>query len=65
MTFTFTSYLVAVSVRVSGAVTTPRSVSNRTDDELVVLVVGGKEGYVQRDGHLVAPEDLAKRQGLS
>ena len=45
--------------------TTPRSVSNRTDDELVVLVVGGKEGYVQRDGHLVAPEDLAKRQGLS
>jgi uncharacterized cupin superfamily protein len=45
--------------------TTPRSVSNKTDVELVVLIVGGKEGYVQRDGHLVGPEDLAKRQGLS
>jgi mannose-6-phosphate isomerase-like protein (cupin superfamily) len=45
--------------------TTPRSVSNHTDEDLVVLVVGGKEGYVQRDGHLVGPEDLAKRQGLS
>jgi len=45
--------------------TTPRSVSNRTDEELVVLIVGGRSGYVQRDGHLVGPEDLAKRQGLS
>ena len=45
--------------------TTPRSVSNRTDEELVVLIVGGKDGYVQRDGNLVGPEDLAKRQGLN
>ena len=45
--------------------TTPRSISNRTDDELVVLIVGGKDGYVPRDGHLVSEEDLAKRQGLS
>jgi quercetin dioxygenase-like cupin family protein len=44
--------------------TTPRSVSNHTDEDLVVLVVGGKDGYVQRDGQLVGPEDLAKRQGL-
>ncbi len=45
--------------------TTPRSVSNNTDDELVVLIVGGKGGYVERDGQLVSPEDLAKRQGLT
>jgi quercetin dioxygenase-like cupin family protein len=45
--------------------TTPRSVSNNTDDELVVLIVGGKDGYVERDGQLVSPEDLAKRQGLT
>ncbi len=45
--------------------TTPRSVSNRTDDDLVVLIVGGKGGYVDRDGQLVGPDDLAKRQGLT
>jgi hypothetical protein len=32
----------------------------------VLLVVGGKDGYVDRDGHLVDPEvDLPRRQGLS
>ena len=30
-----------------------------------VLVVGGKDGYVERDGHLVDPDDLAKRQAMS
>jgi mannose-6-phosphate isomerase-like protein (cupin superfamily) len=45
--------------------TTHRRVSNRTGDDLVVFVVGGKDGYVERDGQLVGPEDLAKRQGLS
>ena len=45
--------------------TTPRCVSNRTDEDLVVLVVGGQGGYVERDGQLVGPEDLAKRQGLT
>ena len=45
--------------------TTPRAISNRTDDELVLLIVGGKGGYVERDGHLVDPEiDLPRRQGL-
>ena len=45
--------------------TTHRRISNRTDDELVLLVVGGKGGYVERDGHLVDPEiDLPRRQGL-
>ena len=43
---------------------TPRKVSNASDTEdLVLLVVGGKDGYVERDGMLVDPErDLARRQ---
>jgi quercetin dioxygenase-like cupin family protein len=46
--------------------TTHRAISNRTDDDLVLVVVGGKGGYVERDGHLVDMEiDLPKRQGLS
>jgi uncharacterized cupin superfamily protein len=45
--------------------TTHRQISNRTDVVLVILVVGGKDGYVERDGHLVNPEiDLPRRQGL-
>ena len=45
---------------------TPRKVSNASEtDELVLLVVGGKDGYVERDGMLVDPErDLARRQGF-
>ena len=44
--------------------TTPRRVSNASDsEELVLLVVGGKDGYVERDGHLVDPErDLERRR---
>jgi mannose-6-phosphate isomerase-like protein (cupin superfamily) len=44
--------------------TTPRKVSNASEtDELVLLVVGGKGGYVERDGMLVDPErDLPRRQ---
>src|SRR4051812_32438977 len=46
--------------------TTHRQIANRTDGDLVLLVVGGKGGYVDRDGHLVDPEvDLPRRQGLS
>ena len=45
--------------------TTHRAISNRTDDELVIFAVGGKGGYVERDGHLVDPEiDLPRRQGM-
>jgi mannose-6-phosphate isomerase-like protein (cupin superfamily) len=46
--------------------TTPRKVSNASDEEdLVLLVVGGKEGYVERDGHLVDPErDLERRRAF-
>ena len=45
--------------------TTPRRVSNRTDDDLVLFIVGGKGGYVERDGHVASEAEIAKRQGLS
>jgi uncharacterized cupin superfamily protein len=41
--------------------TTPRKVSNGGDDDLIVLVVGGKDGYVERDGHLVDSADAERR----
>jgi quercetin dioxygenase-like cupin family protein len=46
--------------------TTARRVSNASDtEELVLLVVGGKDGYVERDGHLVDPErDLERRRAF-
>ena len=45
--------------------TTPRKFSNAGDDDLVLFVIGGKGGYVERDGHLVNDDDLPKRQALS
>jgi len=47
--------------------TTPRKVSNASEEEdLVVLVVGGAGGYVERDGQLVNPErDLERRKAFS
>jgi mannose-6-phosphate isomerase-like protein (cupin superfamily) len=44
--------------------TTPRKISNPFEEEAVVLCVGGKDGYVGRDGQLVDPDDLAKRQAF-
>jgi len=45
--------------------TTARRVSNPSDEELVMLVVGGKGGYVGRDGQLVDVErDLPRRQAF-
>ena len=46
--------------------TMPRKISNASDSEdLILFVVGGKDGYVERDGHLVDPErDLARRQAF-
>ena len=41
--------------------TTPRRVGNAGDDDLVLLVVGGKGGYVERDGQLVDPADAERR----
>jgi mannose-6-phosphate isomerase-like protein (cupin superfamily) len=36
--------------------TTPRRVTNIGDEELVMLVVGAKDGYVGRDGNPADPE---------
>ena len=46
------------------ASTTPRRVSNVGDDDLVLLVVGGKGGYVSRDGHMVDEADVERRAGF-
>ncbi|HEY9457669.1 MAG TPA: cupin domain-containing protein [Gaiella sp.] len=46
------------------ASTTPRCVSNAGDDDLVLLVVGGKGGYVARDGHLVDDADAERRRAF-
>jgi len=45
---------------------TPRRVSNASEtEELVLLAIGGNDGYVQRDGHLVDPErDLERRKAF-
>ena len=39
--------------------TTPRRVTNVGDDDLVLFVVGGKDGYVERDGQLADPAAFA------
>ena len=44
--------------------TTPRKVSNGGMDDLVILVVGAKAGYVGRDGQLVDPADAERRAGF-
>ena len=42
--------------------TTPRRLSNASEtDDLVLLVIGGKGGYVERDGHMTNEEDVARR----
>jgi mannose-6-phosphate isomerase-like protein (cupin superfamily) len=44
--------------------TTHRMITNRSDEDLVLYIVGGKGGYVERDGHVVSEEDLAKRRAI-
>ena len=45
--------------------TTPRRVSNASETkDLVLLVVGGKDGYVERDWHMVDEADIARRAGF-
>jgi mannose-6-phosphate isomerase-like protein (cupin superfamily) len=42
--------------------TTPRMVSNASaTEDLVLLVVGGKGGYVERDGHMVDEAEIERR----
>lgn len=43
----------------------PRRVWNAGDVELVLLVVGGKGGYVGRDGHMVDAADEERRRAFS
>jgi mannose-6-phosphate isomerase-like protein (cupin superfamily) len=46
--------------------TTPRKVSNASEDDvLVLLVVGGAGGYVGRDGRMDDPADVARRREFS
>jgi len=45
--------------------TTVRKVSNAGDDDLVLLVIGGKDGYVERDGNVASAEDLERRKAMS
>jgi mannose-6-phosphate isomerase-like protein (cupin superfamily) len=45
--------------------TTPRKVSNVGGDDLVLLIVGGKGGYVERDGNPVSEEDRTRREAMS
>ena len=42
----------------------PHKVSNAGDYDLVLIVAGGKDGYVDRDGHLVDPADAERRPSL-
>ena len=41
--------------------TTPRHFWNAGDEDLVLLALGGKDGYVERDGHMVDPADIERR----
>ena len=41
--------------------TTPRKLSNPFDEEAVIFIVGGCNGYVERDGHMVDPADVERR----
>jgi mannose-6-phosphate isomerase-like protein (cupin superfamily) len=44
--------------------TTPRRISNAGDEDLVLFVVGGKGGYVERDGHMVDDADVERRRSF-
>jgi mannose-6-phosphate isomerase-like protein (cupin superfamily) len=41
--------------------TTARRLSNPFDEEAVILAIGGKGGYVERDGHMVDEQDVPRR----
>lgn len=45
--------------------TSPRRVWNAGDEDLVLLVVGGRGGYIGRDGHMVDPADEERRRAFS
>jgi uncharacterized cupin superfamily protein len=45
--------------------TTPRRFWNAGEDDLVILAIGGKDGYVGRDGQMVDPADVERRKAVS
>jgi mannose-6-phosphate isomerase-like protein (cupin superfamily) len=45
--------------------TTPRWFWNAGEGDLVLLVIGGKNGYVERDGQMVDPADVERRRAFS
>ena len=45
--------------------TTPRRITNSGEGDLVLLIVGGKGGYVERDGHVTSDEELEKRHRIA
>lgn len=45
--------------------TTPRRFWNAGDGELVLLALGGKDGYVERDGHMVDEADIERRRAVA
>jgi mannose-6-phosphate isomerase-like protein (cupin superfamily) len=45
--------------------TTPRRISNASEtDDLVLVVVGGKDGYVGRDGQITDAADAERRRAF-
>jgi mannose-6-phosphate isomerase-like protein (cupin superfamily) len=44
--------------------TTPRRISNAGDEDHVLFVVGGKGGYVERDGNMVDDADVERRRSF-
>lgn len=45
--------------------TTPRRFWNAGDEELVLLAIGGRDGYVERDGQMVDPADIERRKAVA
>jgi mannose-6-phosphate isomerase-like protein (cupin superfamily) len=44
---------------------TPRRFWNAGDEDLVILAIGGKGGYVERDGQMVDPADVERRKAVA
>jgi mannose-6-phosphate isomerase-like protein (cupin superfamily) len=45
--------------------TTPRRFWNAGEEDLVLLAIGGKDGYVERDGQMVDPADVERRKAVA
>ena len=45
--------------------TKPRRFWNAGDADLVLLAIGGRDGYVERDGEMVDPADVERRRRFS